>query len=107
MNETSNLDEHRGMIAQKETELRRLDIEVEKDQLALRARREEIERTVSAVPAEDWNEAVVKARYLLGLLADGDEDPRRRLLRELLLADFERLLGRPAHDNDDRPTTPD
>ena len=76
MSETSNLDEHRGMIAQKETELRRLDIAVEKDQLALRARREEIDKTLSAAPAENWHEAVAKARYLLGLLADLPEGIR-------------------------------
>ena len=78
---------------------------MEKDQLALRARREEIEKTLSAAPAENWHEAVAKARYLLGLLADlpEGEDPRRRLLRESLLADFDRLLNIPTHDNDDRP----
>jgi len=103
MVDTTDLDEHRGMAAQKATELRRLVIEVQKDQSALKARQEELERFLLAAPAENWLEAVERARYLLGLFADtpAAEDPRRQRLIKGLLADFDRLLHLPVHDNDD------
>jgi hypothetical protein len=101
---TTDLDEHRGMAAQKATELRRLVIEVQKDQSALKARQEELEKFLLAAPAENWPEAVERARYLLGLFADtpAAEDPRRQRLIKGLLADFDRLLHLPVHGNDDR-----
>ncbi|MEX0854116.1 MAG: hypothetical protein WD036_12670 [Bauldia sp.] len=91
---TTDLDKHRGMAAQKATDLRRLRIEVETDQAALKARQEELEKFLFAAPTVSWTEAVEKARYLLGLLAQtaAAQDPRRRQLIETLLADFERLL---------------
>lgn len=93
----TNLDEHRGMTAQKETELRRHQIEVEIDQSALRARQEELEKFLLAEPARAWPEAVAKARYLLGLFAEtpAADDPRRQKLIADTLADFERLLAEP------------
>ena len=92
---TTNLDERRGMTAQKETELRRHLAEVEVDQAALRARQEELEKFLLAAPAKGWPEAVDKARYLLGLYADtpAADDPRRQMLIQRTLEDFERLLG--------------
>lgn len=101
---TTDLDEHRGMAAQKATELRRLVIDVQKDQSALKARQEELEKFLLAAPAENWPEAVERARYLLGLFADtpAAEDPRRQRLIKGLLADLDRLLHLPVHDNDDR-----
>ena len=41
-----------------------------KDQLALRERREELEKFLFAAPAENWSSAVAKARYLLALFAE-------------------------------------
>jgi hypothetical protein len=92
---TTNLDEHRGMMAQKATELRRLRAEVEADQAALRDRQEALEAMLLAAPATSWSEAVEKARYLLGLFGQSAaaEDPRRRALIERTLADFDHLLG--------------
>lgn len=103
MVETTNLDEHRGMAAQKATELRRLRIEVELDQAALRARQEELEGMLAAAPATSWPEAVEKARYLLGLFAQtpAGEDPRRRRLIGRVMADFDRLLGEPTSRGSD------
>src|SRR5690349_17238463 len=95
--ETTNLDEHRGMMAQKATELRRLRAEVEADQAALRARQQELEVLLAAAPATNWAEAVEKARYLLDLFsqtAEGD-DPHRRTLIGRVLADFDFLLTQP------------
>jgi hypothetical protein len=94
---TIELDEHRGMAAQKATDLRRLRAEVEADQQSLRVRRDALETMLMAGPAAGWPEAVEKARYLLALLAETPvgEDPRRQRLIADLLADFDRLLGDP------------
>jgi hypothetical protein len=94
--ETVDLDARRGMAAQKATDLRRLRLEVEEDQAALRARQEKLETFLISAPAANWPEAVEKARYLLGLFSDthAGADPRRTKLVEALLADFDRLLAR-------------
>jgi hypothetical protein len=92
---TTNLDDHRGMMAQRASELRRLRAEVEADQAALRARQQELETLLAAAPARNWEEAVEKARYLLDLFsqtADG-EDPQRQLLIDRVKADFDLLLS--------------
>ena len=59
---TIDLDLHRGMAAQKATELRRLLADVETDQNALRVRQEELETHLLASPAASWHEAAEKAR---------------------------------------------
>jgi hypothetical protein len=96
---TTDLDRHRGMAAQKATEIRRRRVEVESDQAALRARQAELEKYLLAAPAEGWPEAVEKARYLLGLFAEtaAAEDPRRRTLIASVLDDFDRLLQEQPH----------
>ena len=93
--QTIDLDEHRGMAAQKATELRRLRIGVQSDQAALKARQDTLEKMLLALPAAGWPEAVEKARYLLTLFGEtpAGEDPRRQRLIADVLADFERLLG--------------
>jgi hypothetical protein len=90
---TIDLDQHRGMAAQKATELRRLLAQVSADQQALRLRQDELEAHLLAAPAANWREAAEKARYLLMLFATSlaAEDPRRQKLIEAVLADFERL----------------
>ena len=90
---TIDLDHHRGMAAQKATELRRLLTEVEANQDALRLRQEELEAHLIAAPAANWHEASEKARYLLNLFAGTivAEDPRRQKLIAAVLADFRRL----------------
>jgi hypothetical protein len=55
-----NLDEHRGMAAQKATELRRLLAEVAANAEALRLRQDELEAHLVAAPAADWLEAAEK-----------------------------------------------
>src|SRR3981189_928442 len=64
-----DLDEHRGMVAQKKTEIRRRLHEVQADQAALGARQEELERFMLATEATSWPEAAAKARYLIQLYA--------------------------------------
>ena len=92
---TIDLDLHRGMAAQKATELRRLLADVETDQNALRVRQEELETHLLASPAANWHEAAEKARYLLNLFAASltSQDPRRQKLIAAVLADFKRLSG--------------
>lgn len=76
------LDEHRGMAAQKATEIRRRLTEVEADQAALRDRRTQLEKFLLVAPATTWPEAAEKARYLIGLFATTStaRDPRRQKL---------------------------
>jgi hypothetical protein len=95
----TNLDAHRGMAAQKATDLRRLRSEVEADQEALRVRQAALEDMLAAAPATAWPEAVEKARYLLGLFAQSVDaaDPRRQKLIEQVIADFDHLLGETGH----------
>jgi hypothetical protein len=77
---TIELDQHRGMAAQKATEIRRLVAEVEADERALRLRQNELEAQLVAVPATTWHDAAEKARYLLSLFASTPvaQDPRRQ-----------------------------
>jgi hypothetical protein len=88
-----NLDEHRGMAAQKDTEIRRDLREVQVDQAALRARREKLETLLLAAPAATWLEAAAKARYLIELFAatPDAQDPRRRKIIASALEDLTRL----------------
>jgi hypothetical protein len=90
---TIDLDQHRGMAAQKATELRRLVADVETNERALRLRQDELESQLLAAPAANWHEAAEKARYLLNLFAGilGAQDPRRQKLIAAVLADFKRL----------------
>jgi hypothetical protein len=92
------LDEHRGMAAQKATEIRRRFSEVEADQATLRQRRTELEKFLLAMPAVTWEEAAEKARYLIALFATTSlgQDPRRQKLIAAVLDDFSRLSEEPA-----------
>lgn len=90
---TIDLDQHRGMAAQKATELRRLLAEVAVNSKALRERQDELEAQLVAAPAETWVDAAEKARYLLGLFVTtpAAQDPRRQTLIAKVLDDFRRL----------------
>ncbi len=92
---TIELDQHRGMAAQKATELRRLLADVEANEKVLRLRQAELEIHLLAAPSANWHEAAEKARYLLNLFAAtlAAQDPRRQTLIAAVLADFARLSG--------------
>jgi hypothetical protein len=94
---TVSLDQHRGMAAQKATELRRLLADVEANRRALQSREEALEEQLLAAPAETWHEAADKARYLLNLFAatPAAQDARRQTLIAAVLDDFTRLAGGP------------
>jgi hypothetical protein len=90
---TVDLDQHRGMAAQKATDLRRLLAGVEANERALRLQQDELEAHLVAAPAATWTEAAEKARYLLNLFAKSlaAQDPRRQKLIAAVLDDFDRL----------------
>ena len=90
---TIDLDKHRGIAAQKATDLRRLLADVEANERALRLRQDELESHLIAAPAANWHEAADKARYLLNLFAAtlAAQDPRRQKLIAAVIADFDRL----------------
>lgn len=92
----TKLDDHRGMMAQKATELRRLATGVMADQAALKAKRNALEDQLLAEPAADWHEAADKVRHLLTLFAEvSSGNLRREQLIDRVLADLDRL-DRPA-----------
>ena len=93
--EPIDLDQRRGMSAQKATGLRRMLAEVEANEKTLRLRQDELETQLLAAPAANWHDAAEKARYLLNLFSAtlGAQDPRRQKLVAAVLADFRRLSG--------------
>jgi hypothetical protein len=94
--ETVKLDIHRGMAAQKATDIRRIVAEVEANERSLRQRQDELELQLVAAPALTWEDAAGKARYLLSIFATtpAAQDPRRQRLIADLLADFIRLSAK-------------
>jgi hypothetical protein len=90
---TVDLDRHRGMAAQKATELRRLMSEVAANEELLRERQKALEEQLLATQALTWEDAADKARYLLSLFAGSPtaQDPRRQMLIARVLEDFMRL----------------
>lgn len=92
---TVDLDKHRGMAAQKATDLRRALAEVESNLRELRERETALENQLLTVPAASWPEAAAKARYLLNIYAASlpSEDTRHRALVAALFDDFARLSG--------------
>ena len=91
--ESITLDERRGMMAQRATEIRRRLAHVEVDRAALKERRGELEKFLLTAPGTSWGEAAAKARYLITLLAGtrAGRDPRRQKLIDAVLNDFRRL----------------
>jgi len=88
-----DLDKHRGMAAQKATDLRRVLADVENNAKDLRDRQAILENRLLSVPAASWSEAATKARYVLNLYAAGlaPADTHHRDLVTAVLADFVRL----------------
>ena len=96
MDDPVDLDERRGMAAQKATEIRRRLHEVQTDQAALRHRQDQFESLLLAASAETWPEAASKAQYLIQLFAATPyaQDPRRQKLIASALDDLTRLCDR-------------
>ena len=99
MSETPiELDRHRGMAAQKATDIRRVLADVEANAKLLRDKQVAVELQLLAVPAESWHEAVAKARYVLNLYSASlaPADTHHRDLVAVVLADLTRLCGEEA-----------
>jgi hypothetical protein len=90
-----DLDKHRGMAAQKATDIRCVLADVEANAKLLRDRQGLVEIQLLAVPATSWPEAAAKARYVLNLYAAqlAPADTHHRDLVAAVLADFSRLSG--------------
>ena len=96
MSETPiDLDKHRGMAAQKATDIRRVLADVEANARLLRDSQAAVELQLLVVPASSWPEAVAKARYVLNLYAAGlaPTDTHHRDLVTAVLADLTRLAS--------------
>jgi hypothetical protein len=90
-----DLDKHRGMAAQKATDIRRALADVEGNAALLRERQNVLEVELLSVPATCWPDAVAKARYVLNLYAAGlsPTDTHHRDLVKSVLADLTRLCS--------------
>ena len=90
-----DLDQHRGMAAQKATDIRRVLADVEANAKLLRDRQSVVESQLLAAPATSWAEAAAKARYVLNLYAAQlpPADTHHRDLIAAVVADFTRLTG--------------
>jgi hypothetical protein len=88
-----DLDKHRGMAAQKATDIRRALAEVENHAQQLRERQGIVENELLSVQATSWPEAAAKARYILNLYAAAlaPDDAHHRDLVAAVFADFARL----------------
>ncbi len=88
-----DLDKHRGMAAQKATDIRRVLADVENNARELRDRQRILESQLLSAPAASWPDAAAKARYVLNLYAEGlaTADTHHRDLVAAVLADFVRL----------------
>ena len=90
-----DLDRHRGMAAQKATDIRRVLADVEANAKLLRDKQGVVEIQILAAPAVSWSEAVAKARYVLNLYSASlpPSDTHHRDLVAAVLADLTRLAG--------------
>ena len=88
-----DLDKHRGMAAQKATDIRRVLADIEVNAKLLRDRQNAVEIQLLTAPAGSWPEAAAKARYVLNLYAAelARADTHHRDLVAAVLADFTRL----------------
>ncbi|GKQ51658.1 hypothetical protein [Bradyrhizobium sp. Ce-3] len=91
--EPLDLDKHRGIAAQKATEVRRATTDVESRARDLRERQSGLESELVSIAATSWPEAAAKARYVLNIYAASlsPDDTRHRDLVAAILADFARL----------------
>lgn len=94
--EPLELDKHRGMAAQKATDIRRALVEIENNARQLRERQEVLENQLLAVHAASWPEAAAKAKYVLNLYAAAlpPGDTHHRDLVAAVFADFARLADK-------------
>jgi hypothetical protein len=94
-NKPVDLDKHRGMAAQRATDIRRVLMEVEANAKALRDKQAALETELLATPAATWPEAAAKACYVLNLYAASltPADTHHRDLVAAIIADFAKLTA--------------
>jgi hypothetical protein len=94
--EPLDLDKHRGMAAQKATDIRRTLADIENNARRLREQQGALESQLLSVQATSWPEAAAKARYVLNLYAAGlaPADAHHRDLVAAVFADFARLADK-------------
>ncbi len=94
--EPLDLDKHRGMAAQKATDIRRTLADIENNARRLREQQGALESQLLSVQATSWPEAAAKARYILNLYAAGlaPADAHHRDLVAAVFADFARLADK-------------
>ena len=83
----ANLDDYRGMSAQRDTDERRRLVELQADQAVSHLRTQEFETNLLSRSVTTWPEAGAKARYLMSLFAqtsDADNPLRQRLIASTL-----------------------
>jgi hypothetical protein len=92
------LDEHRGLVAQRDIDARRQETAVHADHEALRERQALLEKHLFANSATTWMEVAEKCAYLLDLFAQTGEgrDPRYTHMIADALADLKRLAAQTA-----------
>jgi hypothetical protein len=92
-----DLDKHRGIAAQKATDIRRVLAEVENHAKELRDRQAVLEAQLLSVSASSWTEAAAKARYVLNLYVASlaPDDTHHRDLVAAIFDDFDRLGSEP------------
>jgi len=90
-----DLDKHRGMAAQKATDMRSILADVENNARDLRDRQGLLESQLLSFRRRHWPEAAAKARYILTSYAAGlaPTDKRHRDLINVRAADFDRLCN--------------
>lgn len=95
-----DLDKHRGIAAQKATDIRRVLADVEASAKLLRDQQAMIEEQLLSLPAATWPEAAAKARYVLNLYAESlaTTDTHHRDLIAAIVADFARLSASAGSD---------
>jgi hypothetical protein len=98
MSETPiELDKHRGLAAQRATDIRRALADVEANAKLLREQQSVAEMQILSAPAISWAEAVAKAHYVLNLYSTSlaPTDTHHRDLVAAVLDDLVRLSKSP------------
>jgi hypothetical protein len=92
-NNPVDLDKHRGIAAQKATDIRRVVAEVEANAKVLRDKQGILEIELLALPPASWSHAAAKARYVLNLYAASlaPAGTHHRDLVAAVIADFSNL----------------
>ena len=96
------LDRHRGMAAQKATDIRRVLADVEANAKLLRDKQGVVEIQLLAVPAESWSEAVASAAVRGAAISANDLSAARKRSRSCGLRTSTKATRKPGVRHFDR-----